>query len=355
MLASLFNFGAFLYLAVAGSIARKNFLLYALFLFYSLIFVIISRDVSYYFTPHYLRYDAALLIGLFFIILRKTSKFVMPINFKDEILVLATLCFIFYQVIYSGGHLFFGYSSHNAAGAVAGMILISLSMTPRESQIKFILLLFVFVFAVFAAGSRQSILALIFAGILVKTNFIERSFWWIYILLTILSILLGLVFLELWIENGRIFPDHETGWSSEGFEFLPYRNETIAVRMLYYFPRAIEMFFQNPFFGTGLGSSNDRIEAFNCNGLLCNLRFEKVSYSADNPHNQFLTILAEQGIFGWFLLGLLLKSVYQSSNRHDRTLLMFGLFLSIFENRLASPSYFFTYYILSETVARKRL
>ena len=126
MLASLFNFGGFIYLVVARSIARQHFVLYALFFLYSLFFVIISRDISYYFTPYYFRYDAALLIGLFFIILRKTAKFVMPINIKDEILIIATLCFIFYQVIFSGGHLFFGYSSHNAAGAVVGMILISI-------------------------------------------------------------------------------------------------------------------------------------------------------------------------------------------------------------------------------------
>jgi O-antigen ligase len=85
------------------------------------------------------------------------------------------------------------------------------------------------------------------------------------------------------------------------------------------------------------------------------LRFEKLSYSADNPHNQFLTILAEQGIFGWLLLGLLLKSVYQSANRLDKTLLMFGLFISMFENRLASPSYFLTYFILSEYMSQKKL
>ncbi|MDB2609473.1 O-antigen ligase family protein [Paracoccaceae bacterium] len=268
---------------------------------------------------------------------------------------LSVLCiFVVVQSVYYGGHLFLGYSSHNAAGAVIGMLIIY-QLLQASSPLKWASIpVLVLGFALLATGSRQGILALSLVVFLILIGRMPKSLFKYYVFFTIISLALGTIFLQAWLELGRPFPDHDTGWNSDAVDILPYRNETVAVRLLYYFPRAVDMFFQNPIFGVGLGTSNDRISDFSCGILFCDLKFAFISYSADNPHNQFITVLAEQGLIGWLILGLLLSRLYKLGSERERALLLFGLVISLFENRLASPSFFLTYFILTSNASKSK-
>ena len=128
----------------------------------------------------------------------------------------------------------------------------------------------------------------------------------------------------------------------------------ILLRIYENWPRAIFHFFSSPLIGTGFGSINDQsgISGFSFFGISS---ASQVIYNSAHAHHQFLNILGEQGVIGFFLFILILHSLYKYILIHfDSSIISSVLITSFYalvlvsftENRLSSPSNVFPFILI---------
>lgn len=245
------------------------------------------------------------------------------------------------------------FESHNGAGGYF-MVLMAYALGrfvvdgPRGWRLPLILLFF----ALIVSDSRGSLVAVlgIFIAFKVFVRFPRASR-----IMVILSVLGTIIFLaytySLWRQNGSVYLYSYIGFGQEvaglGLEdiFVGERPGTVLHRLLFLFPMAIDVFLHSPIFGVGFTRFDDYpFQYLDIIGLFSINVTNSVLHTNLHAHNSYLHILAEMGLVGISLFGLLIRGIFRVF-RHDRRVgvpvcFMLGALLiaSFTEHRFTTPS-----------------
>lgn len=236
--------------------------------------------------------------------------------------------------------------AHNAAGGFL-MMIASFSLGKLLSKVTLlnIFVLIINFLSLLATDSRGSLLGFFSAAIMlfcyIKGN--EKK--------AVLLFCLAQLFLYAWLYNNAPYNFLDMEFDHYDSELLDVygifeRAWTFVTRGFYIWPRAIYLFLQSPFLGTGFGSYNDLPYHFIGIENLFVYNDSVLIYDDHHAHNTFLHVLAENGILG---LCLLLSFIYSCNkyikkitNKHIMYSLYLGLWAAIFssvtEHRFFTPS-----------------
>jgi O-antigen ligase len=259
------------------------------------------------------------------------------------------LCILAYLVIgnfHSDEPLYlFLFVAHNAAGgflATASALCIGYYVATRDKLI--LLAALSHLLGLLLTNSRGSELGLLAALIL---HFLchERRRWWIA------ATIVAAVALALLINWS--YPFYKEGRTSverpnpNVTELEVERSYTVLVRLLYIWPKAVDLWLSSPIVGTGFGSFND--EPIELRGIpylfSWNANTERI-YDDAHAHQTYLHILAETGLLGLILLLWLLTEMRRSCRAIPSPALRRALLLALAtaiwsswtEHRLFTPS-----------------
>ena len=272
-------------------INTKLFYLIAIFLFFTFIPIFLNDAASFtsYNLTEYKSRFISPLIGMLIIFLFEFTKKRITILLSGFALTLfANAVYLIYQVISSSTILFrpVGFAStYMLLGAVFLLILpiiftLALSKTKLNPKLRlfFALTIFVNIPAVILANTRIAYIGIavsfiisIFIGLKNKKQSLS--------LLIVLSLYAFTIF-------------HFAPTSGERLESISdtsYENQSNSERILMW-QSAIKMFEDHPIFGVGVGNYHDQ--------YMNKYRSPLSRENSWHPHNSFLTMLSESGIFG---------------------------------------------------------
>jgi O-antigen ligase len=135
-----------------------------------------------------------------------------------------------------------------------------------------------------------------------------------------LSILITIIY-KMFFEN-KIQNLHSSPIRHQQYLFRLFSSDTFQSRIQFW-KNSLEMFLENPFFGVGLGNWQVYFPKYGLNGLL-DLNIIKSQSTCQRPHNDFLWILDEIGIFGFLFfcaifIILIYQAVYLIKNHIDKS------------------------------------
>jgi len=249
----------------------------------------------------------------------------------------------------------FLFEAHNAAGGYLSMICafaFGIYLTSKKGKRAFWLLLVLSnLVGLYFTVSRGSIGGLFFALIFVcvmKERFLKT---------TMAALALSLVVVMFyaypyWISAGK--PLDLTG-AATNEETIGAKDANVLQRVLYLWPRAVDLFFQSPIVGTGYGSYNDI--PYDLRGVPHVFVFNhpsELSFNSAHAHNTYLHVLAATGLVGLGLLILMLAKMHQSFNSLGPPSVRLGfklafwvaVFSSMTEHRLFTPAQMLPFTIL---------
>ncbi|WP_456267959.1 O-antigen ligase family protein [Kushneria sp. AK178] len=340
---------------------------------FSLLAIIFVFSAMYYYKQIY-NYDFYRRDGNVFVTYSAMLFFLVvdfnfnPVKVINKFLIWSCAVAVFTFVLWGTGVFNVGpseysmlFKSHNAAGGFLALIL-SLSFffwSEKKNKFYFAIMFFALVCFI-STESRGTILAVI-AAALVMSLVKKREF---RIYLTIFSCLFFSFAIGMYahsmIPRSQYYPGDEPSVEIKNynnasqymnFGVLERENvNTILIRMGTLWPRAIDLFYRNPYIGYGFGSYDDRpYEPYKFNS---SLEFNNV-YSSGNvrhtsshAHNSFLNFAAEMGLVGIIIvlifslvihsIVLKVRPVYISKALELSWLIV--LFSSLTEHRLTTPS-----------------
>lgn len=240
----------------------------------------------------------------------------------------------------------FLFEAHNAAGGYLAMISafsLGIYLTSRKGKRAFwLLLVFSNLVGLYLTVSRGSIGALFCALIFVhglKERFMKTT---IVALAAALVVIMSYAY-PYWVSAGKPLDLSE----STSTETIGSKDANVLQRVLYLWPRAVDLFFQSPIVGTGYGSYNDI--PYEMRGVPHVFVFNhpsKLSFNSAHAHNTYLHVLAETGLVGLALLLMMLVKMRQSFNSMAPASVQLGLklafwvavFSSMTEHRLFTPA-----------------
>ena len=327
------------------------------FLILYLVFFLVSA--AFYDAGAFLRYGFYRYDANFIIIALTYFSFAMLIpslNARATLGILICVAFaysvslLFWKVgavdAFGGAGSFNGFhSARNAAGGFLSIVCFSLLIFYSQNRSKFICFSVIAVFlCLLATYSRGSIMGFLLAAI-VYILFRRKR------LLLDLSMLFSLVILTMAIAS--YFHKPSIDYSDQGVvveSFLESdsgaKAANVITRAVYLWPKAIEMFRENPVVGQGVGSYNEY------GGYRAKIFGDRPdTFVYDNPsnaHNSFLQVLSETGMIGVviYLLFFLYFRQFWLRNRVADPLfadlayfsLLVVAFASFTEHRLSTPS-----------------
>lgn len=269
--------------------------------------------------------------------------------------LVSLLSYVLY-VINSRDPIFHGFFvAHNAAGGYFAMLAaLSLGMFLGAGNKLMLLFFSLFLFFLIESDSRGSLVGIALAPLILfrfKKDFVWHSFWCLFIGL----ILLIIYTYPTWQFNGYGLG----GFSVQGTEVAEVfdRTHTMIERGFYLWPRAVYLWMNSPFIGTGFGSYND--VPYDLRSLFPFIVFNNPAdfISSDaHAHNTFFHVLAETGLVGFALLLIFLKGVDGLLKTKEvelsgvvlglRLALWVGIWSSFTEHRLFTPSQMLPFTIL---------
>lgn len=124
------------------------------------------------------------------------------------------------------------------------------------------------------------------------------------------------------------------------------RGATIAHRIFFIWPAAVEDFLASPYLGVGFSRFDDRPQELKgVRGILMINRSSHILHTDLHAHNSYLQVLSETGLFGMILVSGLIVSLWISAGRlrpryRDivRAILVYILMSSCTEQRLTTPA-----------------
>lgn len=250
---------------------------------------------------------------------------------------------------YEPGIYHFLFEAHNAAGGYLAMVTafsLGIFLGKRKSLLSMAIVA-INAFGLVLTASRGSLIGIamaIFVVLLLKERFIKT----ILTAMCIGTVSLLLYIYPDWVSSGK--PTHFQAFDSTFFgdgEELTSSDATIADRIFFLWPRAVDLFIQSPIVGTGFGSYNDLPYRFE--GIPNFISFNVplvLRFDSSHAHNSYLHVLAETGLLGFGLLLVVLRETYKEINRIQFPALQLGLklgfwvaiFSSMTEHRLFTPS-----------------
>jgi len=313
--------------------------------------------------PDYYRRDGNVFVSFMPILVCGTV--VMRLNVEKVVkhfVVWASLVNIVFMGIFflTGGTIFFEeegiyhflFEAHNAAGGCLSIIC-ALSLGFYFGGRKTYLWLFFNItnmlglYLTYSRGSILAILASIFVVLVMKERFAKTM-----VGLTAAGIICVLVYTyPLWIQSGR-----PNGWEDVGaLEGLASSDANVLDRALYLWPRAVDLFLQSPFLGTGFGSFNDLPYHFEGIPYVFSYNVPAItSFSSAHAHNTYLHLLAETGLLGLGLFVWMLREIRRDIDSFEPRSIRLGLQLSFWvaiyasftEHRLVTPSQMLPFMII---------
>lgn len=243
-------------------------------------------------------------------------------------------------------HLLF--ESHNAAGgflATVTSLALGLYFGKGRTFLSLAMIL-INLIGLILTVSRGSVLGLLMAVVLVLL-LKERFAMLMSIGLGVVTTVLLAFTYPVWVAYGK--PSSISlieGQSLAGSE-LAVGDANTSDRVLFLWPRALDLFFQSPLVGTGFGSYND--VPYNFRGIPHVLSFNKPAeliFSSSHAHHSYLHVLAETGAIGLGLLVLMLHQVWKAIGTFDQGSVRSGLkiafwvavFSSATEHRMFTPA-----------------
>lgn len=251
----------------------------------------------------------------------------------------------------------FLFLTHNAAGGfLANFVALSIAIFINKRSFLHLLCLGFNAFTLYISNSRGSILALVGAIIIHlwwKEKHVKKVVW----ATVIFTVIILSTTYPSWLNSGKfinyINAESSAIESAAGAEFE--RSYTLFDRVLFLWPRALDLWISSPLFGTGFGSYNDI--PYNLEGVeyvaMMNIP-EYFEYSDAHAHHTFLHVLGETGIVGLILVLMMLVSMRRfilsldTSSTKTALALMFwvAVWSSMTEHRLFTPSQMLPFTIL---------
>jgi O-antigen ligase len=240
----------------------------------------------------------------------------------------------------------FLFEAHNAAGGYLAMITafsLGIYLTMKKGRRAFWLILVLSnLVGLYFTVSRGSIGALVCAAILVhglKERFLKTT-----VVASAVALIAVMSYAyPYWVSVGRPLDLSENTYT----ETIGSKDANVLQRVLYLWPRAVDLFIESPIFGTGYGSYNDI--PYQLSGLPHVFVFNhplELSFNSAHAHNTYLHVLAETGLVGLGLLLVMLVKMRQSINSLEpasvRLALKIAFWVAVFssmsEHRLFTPA-----------------
>ncbi len=315
-----------------------------LFFFY----FIISATIFYPFSLleyGFYRYDGNFIISYLPIF---ALAFYRPIVTEDvlkKFLLLSSTVYFLYYLFWIltkgcsfGGVCSFGgfYEARNATGGFLS-ILLTISIIFWMHRIKtFKIISMILLVMLVSTISRGSMMG-VFVSMFVYFIFINKN--------KMIDKILFLFFFIITISVALFLYDSSFDYTNESAivekivdSETTIKEANVLIRANYLFPKAIEIFYNNPILGAGVGSFNDYGN---------NIK-DIQTYSSSHAHNSFLHFLAEVGLIGFiiFMLFVYLFRRFWLKNRYKNVLLadaayfsfLTVLFASFTEHRITTPA-----------------
>jgi O-antigen ligase len=252
---------------------------------------------------------------------------------------------------------FFFFLTHNAAGGFLSILAaISIAFWMKKKNFLYFSCILINIITLYYTHSRGSLLALL-AALIVYIKFKEKYtklFVGMSVIFTMITLVIGY---HYWNEMGRqesFMEKYESG-TDELVDLDFERSWTVLDRVVFLWPRAIDLFLKSPIVGTGFGSFND--VPYNLKGVeyLVMMNFpEEYIYSDAHTHHSYLHILSETGVVGLFLVILMLvlmRNLFLNLNSKllkDVFMLMFWVVVwsSMTEHRIFTPAQMLPFFLL---------
>jgi hypothetical protein len=224
------------------------------------------------------------------------------------------LVLFFFGVDDVGGDLFFGFaSSHHVPGFLSCAVFIVLIVDPSVISARWprVVSLIVLFLAAVASGSRTSMLAtlVVVAGVVVARRGARTL---------LVPGLLGLVAIGVafagssrlrdtasLVVTGELFDDaidvYKSGSTRRAVELSSFESETNILVRVVIWSEAVDQFTSSPIIGIGRYRVNDLDPVTSgIDGVVSLVTDGERSHSDEQPHNQYLYLLAETGVVGLF-------------------------------------------------------
>ena len=324
-------------------IINKNTKLIKYFLFFFIFVIFVSLNLLIQ-KPHFLLFIKSFLLIRFplfilfpFIfdfdnkILDKKFKIIFIIPILIFLINLYSQAFIGYDIFgnillndYQRITSFFG--DEYIAGSYLFFIFAILILTTKKFKTLIILLLIIIYFGIFLSGDRTPFLMVNFFLILIFSMNIKKliSIKFISILIIVPAIILSLVLLESNKTIKLTAIDKYKGTYKNLMDDLKnkennQKNDLGLKRWPYYgmYSKSLVIFKNNIFFGTAYKSFRNE-----CGNERYNEDYSKLTDGLEyigcstHPHNIYLEILSEQGLFGFIFFILLIYNFVKISSKH---------------------------------------
>lgn len=335
-----------------GYLSYPKYSLFALLIFVYCISsaMLTGLEMGEIFSYESVRYDANIIYSFlpFFVISRTTVTLIEVDHWIRAISLLAPVGFVTATAV--GFPLF---ESHNAAGGYFMVLLAYVLGRVVEEGIRgWRMPLILLVFVLIESDSRGSLFAILTVLTMYKSfaRFPRTSR-----LVLVLSVVGGIAFMvyayNLWLYNGSVYLYDYSGFdsASAGLDFdsllVGERPGTFLHRLFFLYPMAVDMFLNSPLLGVGFTRFDDYPQQFsNTIPFLSFNVSNSVLHTNFHAHNSYLHVLAELGLVGIALFGLLIRKIFVTFRRDRLTgipakFMLGALLLASFtEHRFTTPS-----------------
>lgn len=309
-----------------------------LFLFYVFVSTVMYHPVSFFDFGYY-RYDGNIWVSylpLFFF------SFSRPLISEKSIIYfikVSLIIYLSYLLLWYMSHGFQSsfqglFTSRNATGGFLSILTISSFVLALQGYKKFKFITFLLLIVLVSTYSRGSLFSFITVAFIVylfykKNLLLDRL---LFALAFIATLSIAIFFYD---------PDLSYCDSSVRNAYTDKTSTTKEVntltRAVYLWPKAIDIFINNPILGSGFSSYNDYIESGH-----------RQTFASNHAHHSYLHILAEMGLFGLMILLYFIVLFRRFWLKHRRNHMMIAdisyfsflvvVFAAFTEHRLTTPA-----------------
>lgn len=255
----------------------------------------------------------------------------------------------------------FFFISHNALGGFL-MIVCAINITLLKNRFSYVAL-FLNLSLLYLSASRGSMIGLLFGFFLFKLlelNYRKTAIAYLVILFFSFGILLIWAH-DIWVASGSPVVLDIMEFANQDFSGpigdvtgVGERGATIAHRLFFIWPVAVQSFFDSPIFGIGFGRFDDL--PHNMSGVLGIFSMNMgapIMHTDLHAHNSVLHFLAELGLVGAFIVFRLFREILNAAKaiggdyyRIISLMTYVAFFSSMTEHRLTTPAQMFPYMIV---------
>ena len=221
-----------------------------------------------------------------------------------------------------------------------GFLSLTLLSIKKKNTLTYFFLFF-YILVIFLTGERSAFIMIIFTS-LIFIILCNKSY-----LIKILLILTLIIFFTFMFQNNRNTLNHYKNFNlTKSSETISIINNFQDTQWGAHYLTAIEIFKENIFFGSGLGSFRFKCSDKSYDNINSKLKYARCS---SHPHNIYLEILSETGIFIFFLFIFLNIKIFYSLFReiffkkNELGLLLFCNYIVLFNPFQTTGSFFSTW------------